>query len=173
MCWTELPRAEALISASCLAQCLANSVCLIGAVENRASFIKNKAHHLVSHSTGAPVPRSWVTGSLWSVDPWGCLAGSNELLLLALKTVLRTIPAAVIQLHFRQCDAHQSIPSHHPAASPAVASSNPLPSGSSTTQFDLGSMPLCIKDASLPGSLPSWYGMGHLYPGCASPKCFL
>lgn len=42
-------------------------------------------------------------------------------------------------------DAHQGISSHCPTPSPAATSSNPLPTGSSTTQFRVGSMLLHMK----------------------------
>lgn len=77
MHWTELPRAGAFISASCLVQCLTNNGCLIEAVENRASFLKNKAHHLVSSPLEPQFPEARWLGFWGLVDPWGCLTGSK------------------------------------------------------------------------------------------------
>lgn len=53
---TEL-RAGAFISAAtCSVQCLTNNISLVGTIESRASFLRNKAHPLVSCSTGVPGP---------------------------------------------------------------------------------------------------------------------
>ena len=102
-----------------------------GPVKSRASCLESKAHHLVGHSAGHLDPCGLV-------DPWGLPAGSSVELLPALTQSAEDRSSCCSLIAFQTVWGPSKSLSHHPAAAPA-------PTGSSTTQSDLGSMPLSIK----------------------------
>ena len=146
MHWTELLRQDHLSLSPHVYQCLVNNVCLKEHLRTEHHFSRIRPVTWLIHSPGAPSPKGWTTGPLCPGRPMGFAS------LVQMKCCLWLLrQSAGEHSSLYNLIAFQTVwcPSEHSISSSCslhtITSSNPLPAGGSTTQFDLGSMLLHIK----------------------------